>query len=342
MGMENEHFIAWGFDDDERMSRVAQLGGRHERIGGPLFHLEHHRGADSSHTQPYAQSNAAELARVSALDSRALAAEVASWPWLPAPPASPTAVDADDLTITIPARIEHPDRQRNLHAVARAARATTTARIVIGLGEASAPYLSEIDGVEIHVVDDPPGPFHRTRVLNDLARTVTTPLVANLDADVVVPWAQWADSLARLRAGADLVLPYSGAIIDVPYAHHPWLERADYATMPSVLHGVLHPDSVGGCVLWRHDSFVGAGMENERFVSWGAEDDERITRARTLGFSVERSKGVLYHLRHARGPDSDETNPMFQHNVAELQRIASMDRSTLLGEIAQWSWRQHL
>jgi len=338
MGMENEHLIAWGLDDDERMARVTRLGGRHERVPGPLFHLQHERGPDSSDQHPYAASNAAELARINRLDSRALAAEAAAWPWVRGPDTTPVAVAADDLTITIPVRLEHPDRRRNLYVAARAARATTTARVVVGLGDAASLEEPLPVGVELQMVNDPPGPFHRTRLLNVLAREVTTPFIANLDADVVVPWPQWADALARLRAGADLVLPYDGTMIDVPYAHHPWLERGDYAAMPTVLHGVLHPASVGGCVLWRREAFERAGMENERFVSWGAEDDERVDRARTLGLRVERCEGVVYHLRHARGPDSDATNPMFERNLAELARITAMDRPTLAFEVAGWPW----
>lgn len=338
VGMENEHFIAWGLDDDERMTRGRLLGARQLRVQGPLFHLEHKRGPDSSARPEYAASNDAELARIRDMSREALADEVAGWPWVHGPSVAPRPAAADDLTIIVPVRIDNDDRLRNLLAVLRAARATTTARVLVGIGDPASIAEWLPAGVELLAVHDPPGPLHRTRVLNELTAAVHTPYLANLDADVVVPAAQWADALTRLRTGADMVLPFHGPVTDVPFAHHPWLERGDFASMPAVLHGLLHPASVGCCVLWRRSAYLAAGLENEHFVSWGAEDDERLARARILGFDVQRCSGPVYHLRHRRGPDSGEDNPHFADNLAERDRISVMNRRELSAEVATWPW----
>lgn len=338
VGMENEHLIAWGLDDDERMARSQALGVRHLRVPGPLFHLQHERGPDSSARPVYSTSNDAVLARIRAMSPAALAGEVASWPWLAGPSAHRPPVPADDLTITLAVRIDTDDRLRNLLATVRAVRSSTTARVLVGIGDPAAIAHSLPEGVEVLPVDDAPGAFHRTRVLNDLARAVHTPFLANLDADVVVPAAQWADALDRLRSTADMVLPYAGPVTEVPFAHHPWLERDDIDAMPTVLHTLMHPASVGCCVLWRRSAYLAAGMENERFISWGAEDDERLARASTLGLDVQRSAGPLYHLRHRRGVDSGPDNPNFAANVAEFDRIAAMSRPELSAEVATWPW----
>ena len=58
----------------------------------------------------------------------------------------------------------------------------------------------------------------------------------------------------------------------------------------------------------------------------------------TLGFDVQRSSGPLYHLRHARGPDSSADNPHFADNVRELERISAMNRHELSAEVATWPW----
>jgi len=341
VGMENEHLIAWGLDDDERMARSHMLGAHQLRLPGPLFHLQHERGPDSSAHPVYASSNAAELARIRAMSPAALAVEVAGWPWVAGSPVEPPPVTADDLTITLAVRIDTDDRLRNLLAAVRAASASTTARVVVGISDPRSIAEQLPAGVELLAIHDPPGPFHRTRVLNELADAVRTPYLANLDADVVVPAAQWADALTRLRAGADMVLPYEGPVTDVPFAHHPWLERGDLSAMPTVLHSLLHPASVGGCVLWRRSAHRAAGMDNERFISWGAEDDERLTRATTLGLDVQRCAGPLYHLRHRRGPDSGPDNPHFPANTAELARVSAMNRAELAAEVAGWPWAAH-
>jgi hypothetical protein len=340
-GMENEHFVSWGLEDDERLVRVEALGGRIARVAGPLLHLDHHRGPDSNADTIYHASNSQELARIRSMSPRALRAEVAGWPWLHGSTSRRRArLELDDLTITIPFRLDSRDRLRNLGVVTRALEAHTTARVLVGAGcpEDLAGVVSP--GTEVVEVPDPPGqPFHRTRILNRLAATAATPLLGNHDADVVVPLDQLAAAVASLRAGeADLVLPYGGRMVDVPLSAHPWLERADYESMPPAGVGLLHPQSVGGCVLWRAISFRAAGTENERFRSWGLEDVERIERATRLGLTVRRVEGVVYHLRHSRGPDSDETNRWFAANEEELARMSALEPERLREEVGRWPW----
>lgn len=340
-GMENEHFVSWGLEDDERLVRVRALGGRIDRVPGPLFHLDHRRGPDSTENTIYHTSNSHELARIRSLPRRALRAEVAGWPWLHASSSRrPARLELDDLTITIPFRVDSRDRMLNLGVVTRALEAHTSARVIVGTGCPDDVAGVVPPGTEVVEVPDPAEqPFHRTRILNRLAAMATTPLLANHDADVVVPLDQLEAAVASLRAGeADLVLPYGGRMVDVPLAAHPWLERADYASMPPAGVGVLHPGSVGGCVLWRVSSFRAAGAENERFRSWGLEDVERIERATRLGLAVQRVDGVVYHLRHSRGPDSDETNRWFAENEEELARISTLDPERLREEIGRWPW----
>ncbi|MGI6218320.1 MAG: galactosyltransferase-related protein [Bacteroidaceae bacterium] len=47
-GLENEHFYGWGIEDGERIIRWKRLGYRIERVDGPLYHLSHPRGENSS------------------------------------------------------------------------------------------------------------------------------------------------------------------------------------------------------------------------------------------------------------------------------------------------------
>lgn len=339
-GMENEHFISWGLEDDERLVRVGKLGGTFRRCRGPLFHLQHHRGPESSENTPYFSSNRRELNRITSLSPELLASEVSRWPWMKGTTSAPVApVPADDLTVTIPVRIDSNDRLRNVVAASRALRNTTTARVLIGIGDPGLIADLMPAGVDVVAVDDPPGPFHRTRFLNNLARRVTTEFLANHDTDVVVSVDQWRATLSLLRDGADLVLPFDGIMRDHRYSDHAWLERAAYSSMPPNSLGVLHPSSVGGCVVWRRNSLFAAGMENERFVSWGYEDNERMQRALTLGFTARRVDGELAHLRHRRGPDSTDENDYYESNHSELTRIMAMPLDELRAEIATWPWR---
>ena len=47
-GLENENFYGWGLEDGERYYRWENLGYKIQRIPGPLFHLTHGRGINST------------------------------------------------------------------------------------------------------------------------------------------------------------------------------------------------------------------------------------------------------------------------------------------------------
>ncbi|MCM1516605.1 MAG: galactosyltransferase-related protein [Paraprevotella sp.] len=47
-GKENEDYYGWGYEDGDRYYRWANLGYKMDRVHGPLFHLWHPRGLNSS------------------------------------------------------------------------------------------------------------------------------------------------------------------------------------------------------------------------------------------------------------------------------------------------------
>lgn len=346
VGGENEFFIGWGPEDAERVQRLRTLGHQIERVSGPMFHLDHRPSPLSREHSTYRDNNDSELDRIRAMSKPELLAEVSGWPWVDRDhlgAAEP--LEAGDLTVTIPVRLDTTDRLRNLVSSTNALAHATTARIVVGVGDPARLERLQADGVlhervEVTKVHDPPDlPFHRTRILNELAMGVRTPFVANLDADVVVPVGQWREALSLLRSGeASFVLPYDGRMIEVSYGHHPWLERGEYGSLPRVNRRVMHPRSVGGCVVWRLETFKGVGMENENLVSWGYDDDERVARATTLGVPVRRVDGVVYHLEHRRGVDSRHDHPLIEANRAVLNDVQSMDADALRAHVETWPW----
>jgi tetratricopeptide (TPR) repeat protein len=341
MGMDNEHFIGWSPEDQERLHRAEALGSRISRIPGSLFHLEHPRQINLPFHDPFWQAGNAEYKRLSTLSTDELLDEKTAWPWCSIRYDKVLkSLEASDLTITIPVRIDTPDRLRNLVICTNFLLSHTNARVLVGIGDPSLVEQFLDSRVEIVQLHDPSHlTFHRTRMLNDLARRVDTDFIANLDCDVVIPLAQWDQSLQLLREhNNDLVYPYDGMMMEVPYAYHPWLERADFGSLPSTLQRVMHPTSLGGCVIWRRSSFMRSGMENEHLISWGYDDDERYARAISLGQKITRVDGCIYHLYHQRGVDSSPTNPFVESNRAEFERISHMSSEDLRAEIGKWSW----
>jgi predicted glycosyltransferase involved in capsule biosynthesis len=51
-GLENENFYGWGLEDGERFYRWESLGYKIKRVPGPLFHLSHGRGINSTFQNP--------------------------------------------------------------------------------------------------------------------------------------------------------------------------------------------------------------------------------------------------------------------------------------------------
>lgn len=80
-GLENEHIIGWGPEDNERDVRLRHLGARLCRISGPLFHLEHRRSLASRMKHQMTEANEKEFARIASLRPRNLSAEILTWPW---------------------------------------------------------------------------------------------------------------------------------------------------------------------------------------------------------------------------------------------------------------------
>ncbi|MDP6360613.1 MAG: galactosyltransferase-related protein, partial [Planctomycetota bacterium] len=101
---------------------------------------------------------------------------------------------------------------------------------------------------------------------------------------------------------------------------------------------LLNHNSVGGALFMDKSSHIRCGMENEHFVSWGMEDNERAHRWTKLGYRLLRTPGVLYHLEHPRSPDSSERNPGFQANEEECEKVKNMTPDQLVAYVDTWSW----
>jgi GR25 family glycosyltransferase involved in LPS biosynthesis len=81
-GMENENFISYGPEDYERAHRFPKLGFKVGRIGGPLYHMNHWIGPDSSSIHPDFHKNVKEFEKIKSMDAPTLRQYVKSWPWV--------------------------------------------------------------------------------------------------------------------------------------------------------------------------------------------------------------------------------------------------------------------
>lgn len=81
-GLENENFYGWGREDGDRINRWKILGYEHKRIPGPLFHLTHDRGLNSTfHADGQREVKHSEILRIVGMSGEELKEEVRSWEW---------------------------------------------------------------------------------------------------------------------------------------------------------------------------------------------------------------------------------------------------------------------
>lgn len=211
-----------------------------------------------------------------------------------------------DTTFTIPVTADHKDRKENLEIVLEFLDYFDT-NILIGENKTNEFKYGQYDYMKFDYEH-----FHRTKMLNEMAAKVTTPYIANWDADVVVSRKQLLEAVERLRNGAGMVYPYEYCFARV--------ERKDilgfypYFAKVKRRQGTKEKPSYGGAVLWNKEEFFRIGGENEKFISFGHEDVERFDRAKKMGVKIERVEGEIYHFEHWRGKDSSTKNPFWKRN----------------------------
>ena len=80
-GGENENFISFGPEDAERYHRFIKLGLDVVRVNGPIYHMDHFRGINSSKTNPFIESNRKEWHKVRHMKITELENYINTWVW---------------------------------------------------------------------------------------------------------------------------------------------------------------------------------------------------------------------------------------------------------------------
>jgi len=194
--------------------------------------------------------------------------------------------------------------------------------------------------------------FHRTKILNEMITQVRTKIVVNYDIDICLPVASYIKATELIvRKNHDVVLPFSNPP-GVFYIHssnkgefEKTLDLKTVHAMPMIRKELMrgNPDVLmngragnGYAVFFKTRAYIKGGMENEKFISYGPEDNERIYRFKKLGYKVGNIIGPVYHLEHARTPNSNATNPYFKANERLWNNIRLLSKDEL-AKYYKWS-----
>ncbi len=249
-------------------------------------------------------------------------------------------IDLTDVTFVIPVKYDHPDRKENLFVVIPYLQKWFKTNIILGEQGPKSEFMY-MASLGVKYVRFPDGPFHRTRFINEMTMMATTPYVFNWDADVIVPVGQIVECVQFLRNGCEFAYPYDG---DFLHVHRSYLPKIMATLNTNVFDGNsfkgVGDRSVGGAVGFNKEAFIRVGMENENFVSHGAEDVDRLIRFNMLS-KTERIKGPLYHFDHWCGPDSKHSGHDYcVINRTEIRIIKSIKtKEEMIKHINTWPWR---
>jgi predicted glycosyltransferase involved in capsule biosynthesis len=256
-------------------------------------------------------------------------------------------IDLSDCTFTIPVRIESQDRMKNLALVLNYLHANVKTTVIIGEMDSKSlvktiwqPHWSSF--CQHMYVQDLQPIFHKTRCLNMMAKATKTPIIVSHDSDVLMYPEYYKSARDVIAANQlDFCYPFNDALQNIPRGCFDELyskNNLDVVKGKTTAPHALPPP--GGCFFMNKNKFMEAGMENENFRGYGAEDSERLIRVQKLGYRVARLAGTLYHMDHIKISASSEQHENVDRNRSEFNKIQMLNTPMLRQYIQNWEWRR--
>lgn len=239
-------------------------------------------------------------------------------------------IEASDFTIVIPLFPESKERVENLNMLLSWFDAWTNANVLLGLPPNIEIQVKPYKNIKVDVMttcDLVDGQYiYRTRMINELLLASKTRFAAFWDTDMVLTLAQLAQAFTSVRKGDfDIVWPFSEPTKEVSpegketFASTKRIEKVS----SSYVNRQYESEKViaGGCAVFNRLRFLAAGGFNEKFISWGPEDNEMFHRFVRFDLTIGRLAGDLFHLSHPRGPNSGNDNPYSAKNWGYLEEF---------------------
>lgn len=244
-----------------------------------------------------------------------------------------------DVTFIIPLRIDFLERLENAKIVLNYLLYNFDTNIIVYEdGEKSHATDFEIDLSKIHYIYKKTvqnSTFHRMRYLNEMLVHVQTKVVVNYDIDIILPPQSYITARDMIiNQGYKIVQPFCNSIGN----------RCFYVTNKDVLNQYNFEKAeddlrknrngyagLGFAVFLDTYTYKSMGGENEDFLAYGPEDQERFYRFNKLGYKtgIEGVNGPVFHLEHPRTPNSWSNNPHFQKNFAIFNGIKNLSEKDL-------------
>ena len=257
---------------------------------------------------------------------------------------TPKIVKRFDLTKTtfiIPLRIETADRMRNIITILIYLTRNFDTKIIVKEVDESSVYEREVlpileqalepEWLECitHIFEKSDDfTFHRTKILNDMLWMVDTPVVVNYDSDILLPLETYINATNMIAKGWVHPDVENGKPVKVIYPYgcgnYQFQCHVGDNEVTNFINSGFNFEYFNGhmrqwdakygfCQFFDTEEYKKLGGENENFVAYGYEDDERHFRFNLLS-SVGRIHEYAYHLEHGRTKNSWFNNPHCEDN----------------------------
>ena len=216
--------------------------------------------------------------------------------------------DLKDCTFIMPLRIETADRMRNVITTLIYLLRNFETKVIVkevdveSIFEKSVqPALEEaledfqLEGLTHIFEQSDDYTFHRTKIINDMLWMVDTPIVANYDCDILLPKTSYAYAVNLIKNGT----PQEDGSTYYPKCVYPYglgtFQAQLYTNDEEVTDFInkkfdfevfqkwrAYDAKYGFCQFFDTEEYKRLGGENEGFVAYGYEDDERFYRFNML------------------------------------------------------------
>ncbi len=249
--------------------------------------------------------------------------------------------DLQKCTFIIPLRIETADRMRNILTTLIYLTRNFNTKVIVKEVDNESVYEREVlpllkQALEpemlscIHHIFEKSEDFtfHRTKILNDMLWMVDTPVVCNYDSDIILPVESYINATNMISKGwvhpdveggepVKVVYPYGFGTYQLQ-CHVGDEHVTDFINSGfnfEAFNGRLREwdAKYGFCQFFDTEEYKKLGGENEKFIAYGYEDDERYYRFNLLS-SVARITEQVFHLEHGRTKNSWFNNPHCEDN----------------------------
>lgn len=242
--------------------------------------------------------------------------------------------DLTDVTFLILVRLDSIERLENILCVVE--RLTYYFKTNILVREADGYNNGIIESllsrqVQYEFIEDKDPVLYKTRHINQMAVSVSTPYLAIWDADIIPDKNAIIKCMEQLRnKEADVAYPYNGICYDIPKSLKSlYFKKRDIRFLFRHINKMERLYShalVGGAVIVNKEKYIEAGMENEKHYGWGNDDFDRYYRFVGLGQKIYRINIPLFHLSHSRGDNSKFRSPV-SNKISSAVRFSTESSS---------------